>query len=114
MISYLEVCDMCRFLMLLFIGLVVVGCGSVKKENVYVTEYEYITYEIPARLTTSCKPTKPISNLEYSKLTEEGKQTYLANYVIKLMGDLKVCDSKIKSINKIIKENDELIKNRGK
>lgn len=80
------------------------GCVTPKKELVYVTEYEYVVYDIPKQLTTPCRPGKPIDIDTYSNLSDEEKQTYLTNYIVTLMGDLKKCDNKVRSIDRYIKD----------
>lgn len=87
-----------------FIGLlfVLAGCATPKTEMVYVTEHEYITYEIPSKLLTQCKPHRLMSNEEYSKLNSSERETALVNHIVYLYGEIKKCDNKIKAIDNYV------------
>lgn len=94
---------MMRYLFLLFC-FVIVGCAVKEVEYVTKIEYEYVTYDIPKNLTTSCIPTKPIDVDTYLTMSNEEKENYLTNFSIKLMGDVKKCDNKLKSVVRYINE----------
>lgn len=113
MTPYLEL-SMKRYLLLLpFIFLT--GC-STKYVEVVKVEYEYVTYDIPKSLTSRCIPPRPISPVEYNTLDEAGKREYLANYTITLLGEVKKCDNKLQSVDRLIKEQNKTIEeyNAGK
>lgn len=86
-----------KYLLICLLALFIIGCTSKPKEIVLV-EYEYITINLPSTLTTSCKPSRPIPEEEYRAMNQEQRTIYLANYASTLMGELKKCDNKIKSI----------------
>lgn len=95
------------FLLLIFCMLFLAGCAT--KENIVIkTEYEYVTYELPKEITTSCRPEKPMSNEAYSKLSSEDRESYLGTYVVSLLGELKKCDNKIRNIEEFISRNNKI------
>lgn len=93
-----------RNIILVMLMMVVIGCAGRKPDHIITTKYEYVTYQLPLRFVNGCKVTKPMTVDEYSILTLEERETYLANYSISLLGDIKKCDNKIKGIMKYIDE----------
>lgn len=90
------------FLLIPFLFLI--GCAVKETEYITKVEYEYVTYDIPKNLTTRCVPPKPIEIDKYNNLSPHERETYLTNYSITLLGDIKKCDNKIKSIVRYINE----------
>lgn len=93
-----------RTFILISLVMLVIGCANRKPDHIITTEYEYVTYQLPVKFASGCKVTKPMKVDDYSILTLEERENYLANYSISLLGDLKKCDSKIKGIIKFIDE----------
>lgn len=93
-----------RTIILFILFILITGCASRKPDHVITTEYEYVTYQLPTRFISGCKPSKPMDVKTYSKLDLKERENYLANYSISLLGDLKKCDNKIKGIVKYIDE----------
>lgn len=80
-----------------------VGCASTKSNEPKV-EVRYVerSPNVPSVLFKPCYITPPVSIEEYLKLTEEEREGVLTGYINKLLSDLKVCNLKIKSIEKAI------------
>lgn len=90
--------------------LFITGCSFIKEKPVYIVKHEYVTYELPKGLTTRCKPIKPMDVNKYMSLTKDERETYLTNYTIMLLGELKKCDSKVQSIESYISKYNTLVK----
>lgn len=91
--------------------MVLSACASkpeIKRE--VIIEYTYVKYDIPSKFTTACKPSKPISVEQYSQLDTSGRESYLQSYIVELLGEVKRCDNKVQGINKLIKQQNSLVK----
>lgn len=78
------------------------GCGVfMKPEPIVVTKKEIVYTHIPDTLLVKCQASKPIPIEEYLSLDPIGRETYLTNYSVQLLGVIKDCDDRFTSIVKL-------------
>lgn len=81
--------------------LILTGCSSNPISTVNLKEKEVVKISIPEELLTPCKPEKPLDKDSYLKLNILERESYLTDYSISLLKELKICDSKIQSIRNL-------------
>lgn len=78
------------------------GCGIFSKpEQVVIVKKEIIYIDIPKTLLVPCQANKPIPVEEFLSLDPIGRETYLTNYSVNLLGVIKDCNDRFTSIGKI-------------
>lgn len=88
-------------LFLAIMSMFLVGCASntPMKETVYVNKYIYV--KVPTQLTKRIIPEKPISKDSYMAMSFYEREDYLSTYVVKLIGDVRMCNNQLDKIEKI-------------
>lgn len=91
-----------KYLALIFISFILIGCSSAPKYNTLeVKEKEIVKVTIPDYLLIPCVPERPMSKEEYLKLKQYEREIYLTNYSITLLSVIKNCNDQIEAIKKL-------------
>jgi hypothetical protein len=95
---------MLKITVLSLITSLLLGCSFSKPPTQVVTEYKLKPITIPAELLKNCDITPPPSKKVYLSSDYQGKENTLAEYAVRLLTDLKVCNNQILSIKKYQEE----------
>ena len=79
-----------------------IGCAG--KEPVVVTKYELVGYNIPSKLLKDCELTKPVSELDYLRMTVEERERVLVGYIVTLYSDVNGCNDLTEELRKYIND----------
>jgi len=90
------------------------GCATAPKTPLTVTEVKTVVISTPAPLLKPCPIKAPPSEQDYMAQDMRGRENLLSNYVISLLGDLKVCNNQIESISKFQIEQQKLYQKDSK
>jgi hypothetical protein len=100
---------MTEMVLLIIAGLVSAFNTYTKTEEPkVVTEVKVI--EVPAVMFEPCFTTPPVDKMKYLEYNEDERKAFLVDYNIKLLGDVKNCNSKLQSIKEHQTKQLELIK----
>lgn len=78
------------------------GCGIfMKPEPIVVVRKEIVHTHIPDTLLVKCQANNPIPVEEFLSLDPIGRETYLTNYSVQLLGVIKDCNDRFVSIGKL-------------
>ena len=97
--------------------LALTGCATHTVHDV-VEKPVQIPVTIPNELLVHCTATAPISVEEYLSLDIKARENALADYTIKLIGDIKLCNAHLDSIkvyqDKVVKSINDAAKDNVK
>lgn len=102
-----------RLLSIIPIIAMLMACGSTPKTEV-VTKTVYITPDVPTSLFKPVVPERPMTKELYMNLTIWERETYLTEYVQKLMELLASRNTDVKSIEKILNDTKKAADHEGK
>ena len=106
------------FLFLSFIAMSLSGCGLFSKKpevkEIVITQTQYVHPHIPQVLFKPCIPNKPIPVESYLTLSQQQKEEYLTDYVVRNLAVIKDCNTKLTSIEKLLLEQKKLKEDRVK
>lgn len=92
---------------IIFLGILVAsGCAQQPVVKT-VTQIEFKAIDLPEVLLKPCHVTEPPDQAVYLGAPFSDREEHLTNYIVELLGDLKVCNSQISQL-KLIR--DEQIK----
>lgn len=100
-----------KITLIVMLTILMSGCSTLfgKPEPVIEVRYQEIPYNVPKAFFNDCDATRPISKDRYMRLTPLERETYLSDYSVFLLKDLKNCDDKVKSIKDYLDKRDKSI-----
>lgn len=106
------------FLFLFFVAMSLSGCGLFSKKpevkEIITIQTQYVHPHIPQVLFKPCIPNKPIPVESYLAFSQQQKEEYLTDYVIRNLAVIKDCNTKLTSIEKLLLEQKRLKEGRVK